>query len=640
MSWINDLYETYQNCYGNDYPGVAKLMPVCHTTQNAHIEVVIDVDGNFRRASVIEQGNATLVPCTEDSATRSGSKPVNHPLCDKLQYIAGDFTKFGGEVTSGYKKDPTKPFATYVHDLAAWASSEYSHPKVQAILNYVKQENTVADLIKSKIIPIEEDTGLQLKEWQGEREKAPKIFKVLPKGYEPLDALIRWKVEAEEDVESATGSDEALIESWIKFYTSSLSERGYCFAQGTEAILADKHPSKIRHGGDKAKIVSSNDSSGFTFRGKFLEVEQAARLGFDVSQKSHNSLRWLIERQGYRNGDLVFVAWSPRGTLLPDPFANSSSFFSKGTPVVAKPQPAQHDVGQYFATRLRKALSGYKAELLPNESVVVIGIDSATPGRLSVIMHRKVAGSEFIERIERWHSSFAWHQNYSKKLKFVGAPSPVDIAEAAYGKKLDEKLKQATVQRIVPCIIDGARFPTDILFAAVNRMRQRMAMDEWEWNKFLGITCAIFRGSSLQKNREYKMAIEAENTSRDYLYGRLLAIADHIESRALYLADENRDTNAARSMQRFADFPFSTWRTIELAIVPYRSQLRSKRPGMLQRLEAEIDDVMSKFSSTDFKMDEQLSGEFLLAFHCQRRALWNVKDSATSEDKTNKNEGN
>ena len=51
------------------------------------------------------------------------------------------------------------------------------------------------------------------------------------------------------------------------------------------------------------------------------------------------------------------------------------------------------------------------------------------------------------------------------------------------------------------------------------------------------------------------MSLETDNTSRDYLYGRLLAIAEHIEARALFLADERRDTNAARQMQRFADFP-------------------------------------------------------------------------------------
>lgn len=123
------------------------------------------------------------------------------------------------------------------------------------------------------------------------------------------------------------------------------------------------------------------------------------------------------------------------------------------------------------------------------------------------------------------------------------------------------------------------------------------------------------------------MSLETDNTSRDYLFGRLLAIAEHIEARALFLADERRDTNAARQMQRFADFPFSTWKNLELAIGPYKSQLRSKRGAILRRLEKELDEVMSKFSSEDFKSDKRLSGEFLLSYHCQRRELWNAPKS-------------
>ena len=65
------------------------------------------------------------------------------------------------------------------------------------------------------------------------------------------------------------------------------------------------------------------------------------------------------------------------------------------------------------------------------------------------------------------------------------------------------------------------------------------------------------------------MTLETDRRTRDYLYGRLLAIAENIESRALFVARETRDTTAARLMQRFADRPYSTWRTIELALVPY-----------------------------------------------------------------------
>jgi Cas7 group CRISPR-associated protein Csh2 len=53
--------------------------------------------------------------------------------------------------------------------------------------------------------------------------------------------------------------------------------------------------------------------------------------------------------------------------------------------------------------------------------------------------------------------------NFAKDKHFVGAPAPHDIAEAAYGSRIDEKLKKPTVERLVPCLIDGPPFPRDLL---------------------------------------------------------------------------------------------------------------------------------------------------------------------------------
>ena len=119
------------------------------------------------------------------------------------------------------------------------------------------------------------------------------------------------------------------------------------------------------------------------------------------------------------------------------------------------------------------------------------------------------------------------------------------------------------------------------------------------------------------------MTLEMDRKSRDYLYGRLLAIADSIERCALNLADEGkkRETNAGRLMQRFADRPFSTWRTIETSLVPYKARLRSQRGPLLFKREQLLDDTMATFKADDFVNDAPLTGEFLLGYHCQRQDL-------------------
>jgi CRISPR-associated protein Csd1 len=127
------------------------------------------------------------------------------------------------------------------------------------------------------------------------------------------------------------------------------------------------------------------------------------------------------------------------------------------------------------------------------------------------------------------------------------------------------------------------------------------------------------------------MALDEERNSRDYLYGRLLALAENLEHWALNVAGERRPTNAERMMQRFADHPYSTWRTLELGLVPYKTRLG----GRAHKILSLIDIVHSKFDPpSDYMRDDRLSGEFLLGYHCQRAALKPATTPDTPETAT------
>lgn len=627
MSWIQKLYETYEQCAG-------ALPPVSHTTQQAHIEIVIDESGNFRRAREVQkEESTTLIPCTEESGGRAGSKPVNHPLCDKLQYVAGDFLDFGGEVTSGFAKDPNEPHRAYLADLSAWANSAHGNPKLNAILAYVRKGQVTRDLIENKLLP-DDGNGMLLKEWVGGKSDTPPIFKIIAN---PEGAFIRWKVETPSDPCSATWDDRDLMNAWIAYYASRQTKQGLCMVTGDYTTLAVQHPAKLRNAGDKAKLISSNDTSGYTFRGRFLEADEVCGVGFEVTQKAHNALRWLIDpkrKQAFRNGEQVVVSWAVSGKKLPDPFANSFDLFGIESPPNQLVIEHQGDAGQAFGNKLSKLLAGYRTELGSTADVVVMGLDSATPGRMAITFYRELTGSEFLDRVRAWHESCAWHQNYSKDMKFIGAPSPRDIAEAAFGRRLDDKLRKATVERLLPCIIDGRLLPRDLVNSAVSRTCNRMGLDHWEWEKNLGIACALFKSSQKEKET-YQMTLETDRTSRDYLYGRLLAIAEHIEGRALYVGGEMRDTTAAKLMQRFADRPASTWRIIEPQLMPYMSRLHAKRPAFLYEMKKLLDEVIPSFKDNEFLDDGKLSGEFLLGYHRQRQALNPPKvDVVASDEET------
>ncbi|MEA3361455.1 MAG: type I-C CRISPR-associated protein Cas8c/Csd1 [Thermodesulfobacteriota bacterium] len=685
MSWMAKLYETYEAGMALDLSDEAKLMPISHTLQNTHINIVIDGEGNFRRASVIEK-TQIILPATEKSAGRSGKMPPPHPLADKLQYVAKDYPDFGGENSF---------YSEYHTLLATWCESEFAHPKAQSVLKYIDKGEVIADLVTENILHVDENNKLR-KKWPFEvttEKPQPLIFKLLPKKDDKKtkekytdqgSALVCWSVEKDGDPNSNTWTDQSLQQSWTNFDALTEVSKGLCFISGKEQTLASNHPAKLRHTGDKAKLVSANDISGFTFRGRFTDTKksiaangsQSVGISLEVTQKAHNALRWLISRQGYRNGDQVYVAWAVSGKAIPEPLTDSWAML--GNEITLQPEIAQEpehqidhavDLGESFAHSFNNYLAGYRAKLEPNEQIVVMGLDSATPGRMGIIYYREILASEFLDRIHEWHSQFSWPQRHSreypnpennkkaikKTIWPVSTPVPRVIAETAYGDvlKTNETLKKSLMERILPCIVDGRPFPRDVMLAAVRRTSNRSVKrlphqysnfksENAAWEKHLGVACALFKGFYMRhpdksKRREYAMALEEKKNSRDYLYGRLLAIAEYIEEIALNVGGESRPTTAARMMQRFADHPFPSWRNIELGLQPYIQRLQGTRPGFLSNRKKELDTVSSAFDSNEYTSNKPLSGEFLLGYHCQKQ-YWrnnksdNIKNQSNKED--------
>ena len=91
--------------------------------------------------------------------------------------------------------------------------------------------------------------------------------------------------------------------------------------------LSQLSPYKIRHAGDRSKLISSNDAINFTFRGeRFADAGQALRIGYDTTQKAHSALRWLIGKQGIANGGQTILVWGTENEDLPPVTGDSVSF--------------------------------------------------------------------------------------------------------------------------------------------------------------------------------------------------------------------------------------------------------------------------------------------------------------------------
>ena len=620
MSWIQKLYDTYENCksevgvVGTD--DKTPLLPIAHSTQNAQIEVVLNDNGDFRRASIIEKDKAvTIIPVTEDSATRS-SGIAPHPLCDKLQYVAGDYARYVA------KKNGEEFYNKYISQLEGWCNSPYCNKSVNVILNYLKKKTLISDLINYQILVCDEDSML-----------APAVKLGISI---QSDAFIRFKVEIPNEDEPSVWLNKQVYESYINYYLSLQKDVDLCYVKGEKVPCSEKHPAKVRNTADKAKLISANDAVGFTYRGRLVDKSQVVSVGYETTQKAHNALRWLIDKQGYRNGDQVIVAWGTDNQDLPSIYGDTqTSIFGEEIPEISTEKE--------FAERLKSAIAGYGCSIKHTDKIIIMGLDAATTGRLSITYYREFTGDYFLNRIEYWHGTCKWQHTYKKvpdglddkgkpkykSITFTGAPSPKDITLAVYGEKVSDKLKKSTVERLLPCIVDGAKLPYDLVNSAVNRVSNPVSMDIWEWQKALTITCALVRKYRYDKfKEEWSMALDEKQMDRSYIFGRLLAIAQQIEEWALSTAGEKRETNTERLMHQFKIHPYKTWGIITDKLKPYMARLGSKGTSLTELMTV----VNAMIPYDEFTSQKKLDDSYILGYYCQRQVFINEKNQRIEEN--------
>ncbi|MEM5770841.1 MAG: type I-C CRISPR-associated protein Cas8c/Csd1, partial [Bacillota bacterium] len=367
-------------------------------------------------------------------------------------------------------------------------------------------------------------------------------------------------------------------------------------------------------------------------------------MSYEASQKAHQALRWLISNPScYRCDSQAIVAWAI------DSIPDVPSFFDDSYDVYnavaqtdeEKRMLAENIICVDYAYALKKALSCYSASSklrTHKRRIAIMSTDSSTKGRMSITYYRELSENEYEERIDSWHNTCKWYQPFGKDADgtyksgyFIGAPAVDRIVLAVLGKRRSQKdtsydkLVKNLREQLVHCIFDGERIPSSMVIAASNRASNPLALentgaksnsDRWRyWEYVLGAACALIkRYYHDYKKEEFAVKLEPERCDRDYLYGRLLAVADKIESFARYKQGKTREndraTNAVRYMTAFSQHPFRTWNMLfTQQINPYIQQLNGA--GWYFNL---IGDIKQLFESGAFESDASLDGRYLLGF--------------------------
>jgi len=645
---LADSYEKNADALGKTYP-----LSTTSISNNSDIiaVIVIDGDGNFVRFDKIAKkskptqrapGNPLVnikIPTTEESLGRSsGISP--HPVFDQYGYLKGEGKKYDA----------------YIAQLKNFSESEFATEQVRAIYQYVSKGTIASDLSEVKlkdktniIFQVEIPNNQQTKAWEDDT-----LFIAWHQYYLAEKRKLAERKKRAEDELAENKKMPAAEKKKLKEDTKLKDRVSLDYVTGSKQLIATSHPKKISNASGNAKLVSDNDTTNYTFRGKFSDSSEAVSIGYETSQKAHQFLRYLIKDRGYYCGEQVILSFTIGSTekLLPPPIEDKSIWAMLQNNSVQTESDIRIELraetGFDYADALRKAIGGFGHDqaLKQHAKTVVIALDAATTGRLSITFYRELDRNEYLERVADWHSSSKWHQKFWDKvderyIPYIGAPSVDKIIEAVHGKPRggkDEsytKIKKSARERLLRCVFDGAFLPTDYVVAAVRRAANPLAITKngkFDWKGFeqiVSTACALVRKDFQQRDKEdYKLSIELDRTDRDYLYGRLLGAADKLEEYSLHKKENPRVVTAAiRYMQAFVQRPFRTWQTIHGCLLPYIQKVK----GSIEF--NEIQAVMNQFAAGDYEKDTPLNGSCLIGYYHERAHIGSLVKDATEKKK-------
>lgn len=619
MSWASKLLETYDICQSEvgKESETGMLLPLSHLTTKAQIEVVLDENGKFIHAIEIPNDDAvTVIPVTEDSASRS-SGITPHPLHDKLIYISKDYAEYTGK-----RNDPH--VLAHQSLLKQWIDSSYTHSSIIPIYQYLEQGTLISDLISCDILKL---NGEQL-------DKKYKIQKTVVQ----TEAFVRFKIRGIQKRIVEPWCDKMLFDAYHNFYTSQHTDEDLCYITGKMMYCTEKHPAKLRQGKDKAKLISTNDANGFTYRGRFVSKKEAISVGYETSQKIHNALRWLIQKQAYKQNGQTILVWNAHCDNIMTAFALDESLF----PAL----PDKVDTEEDYAQRVNKAIDGYRQNISDhNDNIVIMAMDAATIGRFSITYYQEIDASTYYKHLQNWFTYCSWPQ-YSKAdhMSDVMTPIPREIISCAYGTlrgaffEVDDQLMTLQMGRLLPCISEGKPIPDDFIIRLNNQIKTMSTNTKYNWNKCIGILCAVFKKYCYDREGVNWSVNIMENkklakSNIPYLLGRILATYDAIEQYALNIQKEDRPTNAMRLYAPFQEHPFVTLTTLDKKIRPYVEKLGRKCDYLLSMKQDLMEELYTEMDIEAVEHIQNLNAYFVIGFDCQRNEIKRINTERKEKNK-------
>ena len=619
---VKVLLDTYDRLKDDPEADIAEF---AHMFAVPQIEIQIGIDGRIFSANKVQEDNGKkariMIQVTEKSQSARTSGIAPHGLSDTLAYIARDFPDY--MPTQDKRRTMEEKYSAYHTQLKNWAGN---NPYVNAVLKCVETEEITKRLAEEGVLLLKD----------GKLQENGKINqKEYPK------ALVCFSVIDEDGVTHDTWEEKSVQTDWINYCVSGDVEKEavVCEFTGKLAPAAVKHPKTLMRFAANAKLISSNDSNGMTYLGRFGTPDEACTISSEASYCFHSAVKWAEDRAvSFKKGkdkDVTdYMSWcmeTPQTDL-------SNNDEQRG---YAESQ------NQYYL-QVQEALKG-KLEKSTGKHLVFMTTGSVSPGHMAISGFRVGSAEEIFRNEAAWNKTSSFFTKGKNGETIVRAPSVGEIICYAFGTErkdltgkysmnVNEKIYARQLYILTQCVTENKAVPDLVLERLMRKassIRNFCDYKNFAHSRF--IVCALARKKMIEDKRlkeEDSMEFNLDTASIDMLFGALLAIYDKAERD---FCDKHKVTNAQNLEPQYISQTADTLVKLRLAAKPYLDKARKSYGGCY--LEQYICELMCKLgerlAENGMRMEdvEQLGPEYMIGFELMKKTLYSKKVNNNSQKK-------
>ena len=604
------------------------LLPIYHTSLKSNgkniIAVKLDQDGSFYKAEFMSDNQTIILPVTANSVARSGSNPAPHPLVDKFSYYIP-------EVSQSQYDDFRKQLASWI----AYCEEGKVKDFLMKIQHFILQTDFLSSILQSLYGDHYQREGLKITYSDSDGKNKT----VDLSAYFLEFSIVRFNGFKDESVTSY----KELHQSYISFVRANQDNLGICNISGRTEQITNKHRGLMGN----AKIISVSNK-GEAYKGRFKEREDVFSVGYETSEKIHLMIKYLLENKNsstWLGSSQYLINW------FSDDLANESQLDivkpvfnelfeddidQKDSSVFLKPNQVNKKIRSSF-------IKGRK--LFGNDATYYVAILNKTSnGRIALKYFRQLQVSQLLKNLESWQENYSWEPKTKVEDYKFRTPTFSEIINAAYGVdrerylELDnDSFKSDQYQQLVTALIDGNPVPNIIVKKLETNIKQRQKYPN-HWSQVQQISLAILHK---QYGREFKPMLDHENTNRSYLFGRLLAIFELMESKKYEIENPNKDkkesnriTNAERYWNAYTSQPAKLMMNLTNKIKPYEEAVKLNAHGIFHKLDKERAEIVQLLSPLMAKKDinDPLDYQFIFGYYAEKQFFYTKQEKNESEE--------